>query len=222
MAVSYVQSVDANGAGNTQTVAYTTNPTINNGLVLFIGCTNVSATVTGLPTDTNLNTYVLVGTETGLGFAVFCYYVKSNSATHANTVSATVNSSGGFLELKVYEVSPGAGNNQILFDQKAIATSSASSTVSVGPTGTLANASEFCAMYAVISGSSFTASGAWSDDATLVNNAAEYKVVTATTAITGTGTTAGTKGYTGIVATFYGAVGGSVPSESVNPRAYSV
>lgn len=223
MAITFSQTNSNNTTGNSVTCAFTSNPTAGNGLIVFFGCTNATATVSSL-SDTLSNSFTLITTQTGNGYSSFAYYVKSNNTTAADTVSVSVNSAGGFLDLQIYEIGPGAGNNQITSDQVVGVTSSTNTTsVTFGPTGTLANSQEFAVAFAIVTGTMASNGSGYTFNATSAGNFGEYLINSgSTTALTATGVQSPAGKYTGMFVTFYGQAGGTTVNATVAIKAKAV
>ena len=219
MAISYVAQNTVFGTGTTQTCPFSPNPTTGNGLIAFIGTGDPTSTVSSI-SDTLGNAWTLAGSASANGLSAFCYYVKQcKPSSGTNTFSVTVNTSGGLLEIQLYEAAPGAGANSILLDQAATGTSATDPIL--GPTGTLAVTTEFAAAYGVVASnvSGITTAG-WTQNVLPTDDLSVYQVTNSTAPLNVVWTYGGSPANVSLLMTFQSIAGGStqVGSDSIAAR----
>lgn len=177
MAITFVQQKDANGTGTTQTVAFTSNVTAGDLLVLVIAAAQAPLSVSSI-TDTRLNTYtnrpLATGNDgTNLSNAVYDCVCAS---TGANTVSVTVVGSGGFIELKVWQFHTTSGTWTFDTGNKA----SGSADPAVSGNITTAQAVEALVGFGGIFGTAGAYGSGWTGTNTASGNTSAYRITSAT------------------------------------------
>ena len=203
MAITFVQQKDANGTGTTQTVAFTSNVTAGDLLVLVIAAATAPMTVSSI-SDTRLNTYTNRTLPTGndgstLSNAVYDCVCAS---TGPNTVSVTVAASGGFIELKVWQFHTTTGTWTYDTGNKS---SSASANPAVSGNITTAQAVEALVGFAGIFGTAGAYGSGWTGTNTGSGNTSAYQITSATGTYQYSVAQGGLNRYMASIASYYAA-----------------
>lgn len=219
MAIAFVQTNPGDG-GNPMTVSLGTLPIAGNLLVLALGVNSgVLDSVTSV-VDNAGNTWTRATSAWASGYSSTELWYASNVIPAAVTHTITVTAPGASAMKAVVQEFSGITITSPL-DKVATNATDDGTTFNAGPTAVLSQAAELVVMCSSqVAAATLSAGAGYSnfDQATGVCTvAAESKVVSSTTGVSGTITTSISGKGTGLIATFKGS--GSSASASVSPSA---
>jgi len=190
-------AANANGTGNSETLTFPSSVTAGDALVIFVGTTNPFAKITSIA-DSLGNVFALAFQEPG-GNGDFAYCTLSSAVTGPDTVSVTVDNSGGFIELVGYEFSHGSGYSFSL-DR----TTGATGCATLATSGTIANTTtpnEFVAAYIQTNQPVTAVESEWSSVITPAENVGMYQILQQLAAPMATANQLSAASYTGVILT---------------------
>jgi endo-1,4-beta-xylanase len=190
-------AANANGTGNSETLTFPSPVTAGDALVIFVGTTNPFAKITSI-SDALGNVFALAFQEPG-GNGDFAYCTLASAMTGQDSVSVTVDDSGGFIELVGYEFSHGSGYSFSL-DR----TTGATGYATLARAGTSANTTtpnEFVAAYLQTNRPVTAVESGWSSVITPAENVGMYQILQQLAAPMATAKQLSAASYTGVIVT---------------------
>jgi hypothetical protein len=188
MANSLVQQRDSHLSANSISLAYSSNNSAGNLLVAAVSWQNIGSSAGLAVSDTLNGAWVQDKVQLGVTTGSVALYSFRGCAAGANTVTASITSAGGTMELAIYEFS-GGGNTAWTLTTTASAASGTSSAPSPG--AMTINSGDVCVSYALVAGTASGGAAGWTFTATGNGNGKEYQI-SSTTSVTGSFTPAQT------------------------------